>query len=123
MSPVKEPNYFASEIRLGNVGSQWQDWAQRENDSLQRYLHGPMQEKRFGGIVSSWSDYLKPFQNVRGHGSHKGRPDSSASAKSGKSQGLARGNQPMSPVSGGAFVAGPGASLLTCRYKLICLSA
>src|SRR5260370_41006991 len=90
MSPVKEPNYFASEIRLGNVGSQWQDWAQRENDSLQRYLHGPMQEKRFGGIVSSWSDYLKPFQNVRGHGSHKGRPDSSASAKSGKSQGLAR---------------------------------
>jgi len=38
-------------------------------------------------------------------------------------QGLARGNQPMSPVSGGAFVAGPGASLLTCRYKLICLCA
>lgn len=66
MSPVKEPNYFAAEIRLGNVGAQWQDWAQRENASLRRYLRGPMQEKRFGGIISSWPDYLKLFQNVNG---------------------------------------------------------
>ncbi len=66
MSPVKEPNYFAEEIRLCNIGAQWQDWAQRENDSLQQYLLGPMQEKRFGGIVSNWTDYLKLFQNVNG---------------------------------------------------------
>jgi hypothetical protein len=66
MSPVKEPNYFAEEIRLGNIGAQWQDWAQRENASLQRYLLGPMLEKKFGGIVSNWTDYLKLFQNVNG---------------------------------------------------------
>jgi hypothetical protein len=66
MSPVKEPNYFAEEIRLGNVSAQWQDWAQRENDSLQRYLLGPMQERKFGGIVSNWTDYLKLFQKVNG---------------------------------------------------------
>jgi len=64
MSPVKEPNYFAQEIRLGNVSAQWQDWAEREYDALQRYLRGPMRERRFGGIVSCWSDYLKLFENV-----------------------------------------------------------
>jgi hypothetical protein len=66
MSQLKEPNYFAEEIRLGNVGAQWQDWAQREHNSLQLYLRSPMQEKRFGGIVSKWSDYLTLFENVNG---------------------------------------------------------
>ncbi|MGA9509077.1 MAG: sulfotransferase domain-containing protein [Candidatus Sulfotelmatobacter sp.] len=66
MSPVKEPNYFAEEIRLGNISAQWKDWAQREHDALQLYLRGPMHEKRFGGIVSNWSDYLKLFENVNG---------------------------------------------------------
>jgi Sulfotransferase family len=66
MSPIKEPNYFATEIRAENIGPQWQAWAQKESDSLQQYLRGSMREKRFGGIVSNWSDYLKLFQNVNG---------------------------------------------------------
>jgi hypothetical protein len=66
MSPVKEPNYFAAEIRLGNIGTLWQDWAQTAAADLQRYLDGPMREKRFGGIVATWPDYLKLFQNVNG---------------------------------------------------------
>jgi hypothetical protein len=66
MSPIKEPNYFATEIRIGNIGPQWQGWAQKENDSLRKYLSGPMREKRFGGLVSNSSDYLKLFQNVSG---------------------------------------------------------
>jgi Sulfotransferase domain len=32
---------------------------------LQEYLHGPMREKRFGGLVSQWDDYLKLFQGVK----------------------------------------------------------
>lgn len=66
MSPVKEPNYFAEEIRLGNISPEWQDWAQREYKSLQAYLSGSMHEKKFGGIVDTWSDYLKLFENVNG---------------------------------------------------------
>jgi hypothetical protein len=66
MSPIKEPNYFSEEIRLCNIDANWQEWAQREDASLQQYLRGPMQEKRFGGIVSNWPDYLKLFQNVNG---------------------------------------------------------
>jgi hypothetical protein len=66
MSPVKEPNYFATEIRIDNIGTRWQDRAQQEDESLQKYLRGPMREKRFGGLISNWSDYLKLFQNVNG---------------------------------------------------------
>lgn len=66
MSPIKEPNYFSEEIRLANIDANWQEWAQREDESLQQYLRGPMQEKRFGGMVSNWPDYLKLFQNVNG---------------------------------------------------------
>jgi hypothetical protein len=66
MSPIKEPNYFATEVRTENIGPEWQARAQKENDSLQQYLRGSMREKRFGGIVSNWSDYLKLFQNVNG---------------------------------------------------------
>lgn len=66
MSPIKEPNYFASEIRAENIEPQWQAWAQQGNELLQEYLRGPMREKRFGGLVSNWSDYLKLFQNVNG---------------------------------------------------------
>lgn len=64
MSPVKEPNYFAEEIRRENIGPQWQEWARREEDSLQLYLRGPMHETRFGGIVCRWPDYLKLFEKV-----------------------------------------------------------
>lgn len=66
MSSIKEPNYFAEEIRAENIGPQWQAWVQQENDSLLQYLRGSMREKRFGGLVSNWSDYLKLFQRVNG---------------------------------------------------------
>jgi hypothetical protein len=66
MSPVKEPHYFAEEIRIDNISQRWQDWARQEDASLQLYLRGPMQEKQFGGIVANWTDYLKLFENVNG---------------------------------------------------------
>ena len=66
MSPVKEPHYFAEEIRIDNISPRWQDWAQQEDALLQLYLRGPMKEKQFGGIVTNWTDYLKLFKNVNG---------------------------------------------------------
>ncbi|HTT63241.1 MAG TPA: sulfotransferase [Bryobacteraceae bacterium] len=64
MSPVKEPNYFASEIRIENVCGHMRDRAARDAAALQEYLRGPMSEPRFGGMVSSWDDYLKLFQSA-----------------------------------------------------------
>jgi hypothetical protein len=66
MSPIKEPNFFASEIRPENVSEELQDRVRRDMDALKMYLQGPMSEKRFGGMVLEWEDYLKLFENVKG---------------------------------------------------------
>jgi len=66
MSPIKEPNYFATEIRPQNLGEELQEQAQRDMAALQEYLRGPMDEKRFGGMVTEWDDYLHLFRKVKG---------------------------------------------------------
>jgi hypothetical protein len=63
MSPVKEPCYFASEIRLENFAEEYQPRVNRDAHALQQYLAGSLVEKRFGGMISEWADYLKLFQN------------------------------------------------------------
>ncbi|MFL6351182.1 MAG: sulfotransferase family protein [Bryobacteraceae bacterium] len=65
MSPIKEPNYFASEIRPENVGEDLQKRIRRDMDALRIYLKGPMADRRFGGMVLDWEDYLKLFKNVK----------------------------------------------------------
>jgi hypothetical protein len=65
MSPVKEPNFFASEIRPENLADELQDEAARDHAHLQKYLRGPMTEHRFGGMITEWDDYLKLFHNAR----------------------------------------------------------
>jgi hypothetical protein len=66
MSPVKEPCYFASEIRLENFAEEYQPRVNRDQQALQQYLAGSLAEKRFGGMISEWTDYLKLFQNGTG---------------------------------------------------------
>jgi Sulfotransferase domain len=66
MSPIKEPNYFASEIRPENCADELQTQVAKDLLELQEYLHGPMQEKRLGGLVSQWDDYLRLFQGAKG---------------------------------------------------------
>jgi Sulfotransferase family len=66
MSPVKEPNYFASEIRLSHFSEHLRPRAERDVAPLRAYLDGPMREKRFGGLVTEWHDYLKLFRDADG---------------------------------------------------------
>ncbi len=65
MSPVKEPNYFAFEVRPENLGEDLQD-ARNDQAALREYLQGAVLEKRFGALVTDWADYLKLFRNVNG---------------------------------------------------------
>ncbi len=65
MSPVKEPNHFASEIRLEGFTEALQERTRRDMEEMQKYLAGPMVEKRFGAVGLEWADYLKLFQNAR----------------------------------------------------------
>lgn len=64
MSPMKEPTYFASEIRSEYFSDQLRPRAEQSRDQLRAYLDGPMREKRFGGPVTEWSDYLKLFRDA-----------------------------------------------------------
>jgi len=67
MSPVKEPNYFASEIRLEHFSDNLRPRAEQDVAPLRAYLDGPLRDKRFGGLVTEWSDYLKLFRDAQGH--------------------------------------------------------
>ena len=64
MSPVKEPNYFAAEIRPENF-KDLRGGTESDLRALREYLAGPMAEKRFGGVITEWDDYLKLFRNVK----------------------------------------------------------
>jgi Sulfotransferase family len=64
MSRIKEPNYFASEIRLENFSEWLRPRAEKDGPTLRAYLNGPMREKRFGGMVTEWSDYLRLFRKA-----------------------------------------------------------
>jgi hypothetical protein len=65
MSPIKEPNYFASEIRLGEFSEHLRPRAEQDLAPLRAYLNGPMREKRFGSLISEWPDYLRLFRKVQ----------------------------------------------------------
>lgn len=65
MSPIKEPSYFASELRPENFHPRFQPMMFRERENVRQYLAGPMTEKRFGGPVVDWQDYLRLFQKAR----------------------------------------------------------
>jgi Sulfotransferase family len=65
MSPMKEINYFADEMRDAQIEPEFQALAKQEAESLRRYLNGPMVEKCFGGIVTEWEDYCRLYAGVR----------------------------------------------------------
>ena len=64
MSPLKEPCFFSSEVRLENFHPSLRSQAQLAAESLRQYLDGSMDGKRFGGIVSDWKDYENLFSKV-----------------------------------------------------------
>jgi len=61
MSPMKEPCYFSSEVRPEFFEPRRRQQAYRLVEDVLEYLHGPMNEERFGGIVCRWEDYLRLF--------------------------------------------------------------
>jgi hypothetical protein len=67
LSPIKEPNYFAGEMRFENFCPQWQRMAAGNRAALAGYLQGPATAKFSGGPVPEWGDYLRLFQSANGH--------------------------------------------------------
>jgi Sulfotransferase family len=65
MSPLKEPNFFAKEIRPENFHPSVKAHALKMIDGTRKYLEAQSTSKRFGGIVCELSDYEKLFARVR----------------------------------------------------------
>lgn len=65
MSPIKEPCYFSSEIRPENFVPDLQARMHAQLEASRDYIRGSMQQKRFGGIISDWDDYLRLFSGVK----------------------------------------------------------
>jgi len=66
MSPIKEPNFFADEVRVANFSDEFQNRAAQRQQELRRFLAGPMTERCSAGPVENWEDYVRLFENVRG---------------------------------------------------------
>jgi hypothetical protein len=64
MCPIKEPCYFASELRPENFSDRERRRVEEEMRSLRLYLDGPASNKRFGGLVTDWDDYVKLFSDA-----------------------------------------------------------
>lgn len=66
MSAIKEPHFFAQEIREENFHPRARREMLRGHRDLRQFLFGPMRQKRFGGIVTEWEDYCRLFSNAAG---------------------------------------------------------
>jgi len=64
MSAIKEPHFFADEIRVENFDAGLRRAIHRDAAGLRAFLAGPMREKRFSGLVTRWEDYLRLFANA-----------------------------------------------------------
>jgi hypothetical protein len=64
MSPVKEPCYFASEVRPKNFAREYMSRAALDAARLEAYLRGSKSDKRFSGLTSTWQDYLRLFDGA-----------------------------------------------------------
>jgi len=65
MSPVKEPCYFASEVRRENFAPEFRKDDSLDPAGLRAYLHGPRLEKRFSGLTTTRKDYCRLFEGVK----------------------------------------------------------
>jgi hypothetical protein len=65
MSPVKEPSYFASEIRGEALGKAFQRNLRRQSRELPKYLNDGRPVKPLGWLVSDWDDYLRLFRQAK----------------------------------------------------------
>ncbi len=66
MSPVKEPCFFADEIRGETISSGFRSHLRRQTRLLDKVLNDGEPVKPLGWITQNWDDYLRLFRNVHG---------------------------------------------------------
>ena len=61
MSPIKEPSHFSYEVHSEKLEPGIRARAIELEKNVREYIHGPMEHKLSGGVVTEWSDYLRLF--------------------------------------------------------------
>jgi hypothetical protein len=64
LTAVKEPCFFATEMRPDNFSRQFAVSMRQSSLNLLKYLDGPMSGHNPGGIITDWNRYLELFKNV-----------------------------------------------------------
>jgi hypothetical protein len=65
MCPVKEPAYFAAEIRAENLAAPMRSHVALQSRALAEILHDGRPDPEFGWIAAEWDDYTRLFQGVQ----------------------------------------------------------
>jgi hypothetical protein len=65
MSPVKEPCYFAPEIRPANLTPELQRHIRLQSRALPEHIRDGQPFQPFGWLAGDWDEYLRLFQEVR----------------------------------------------------------
>lgn len=65
MSPIKEPNYFSTDIKPENFSKQYKDIERRKRLNLEEYVKGNMKREVWGYFVRERHHYTGLFKNVR----------------------------------------------------------
>lgn len=65
MSPIKEPNYFSTDINPENFSQQYKDIERRKRLNLEEYVKGDMKREVWGYFVRERHHYTGLFKNVR----------------------------------------------------------
>src|SRR6266480_4040592 len=65
MSPVKEPCYFASEIRPANLSAPIQRHVRLQSRALAGVLDDGRPTGSMGWLACDWDEYVRLFQNTR----------------------------------------------------------
>lgn len=65
MSPIKEPGFFASELRPEHRPPAWRRQMARHAKALDAYLDNPVGRPPRGTVITEWPQYLKLFGQAR----------------------------------------------------------
>jgi len=65
MSPVKEPCYFASEIRVENFAPEMQPKMRAQMERVKARIGHGLVDNKTRGIVAEWAEYIRLFEGVK----------------------------------------------------------
>lgn len=64
MSPIKEPHFFCSDIRIENFSDEYKKYVYSRGINIQEYVAGNMSKKYWEWYVDEFGTYLKLFKNA-----------------------------------------------------------